>query len=94
MRKLVLIGALASATAVLAATIPQAALAWCYGGYGYAYAHPPTGSPIRHGDTVLPTTPITPGGVGAGGDIEAGAGAGGTGAGGVGRQLWPGDLAH
>jgi hypothetical protein len=46
--------------------------------------HPPTASPIRHGGTVLPTIPITPGGVGAGGDIATRAGAGG-----VGRQLSP-----
>jgi hypothetical protein len=32
-------GALATSTAVLAATIPQAALAGCYGGYGYGYAY-------------------------------------------------------
>lgn len=36
MRKLVLVGALATATAVLVAATPQAALAWCYGGYAYA----------------------------------------------------------
>src|SRR5262245_1260022 len=40
MRKLVLVGALATATAVFGATIPQAALAGCNGGDGYAYASP------------------------------------------------------
>jgi hypothetical protein len=50
---------------------------------------PPPGSPIRHGGTVLPTTPLTRGGAGAGGDIETGVGADGTGGCGVGRQLSP-----
>ena len=44
MRKLILVGALATATAVLAAAGPHAASASCYGGYrdgdGYACASP------------------------------------------------------